>query len=421
MSDTLTDNHHTWSSGFTGVDTRPKSSGGAGAGPTGSWSPPFDLPACDHTADATVNLVDIKAKLKEWDDAGFNNEMNLVRGAIDKQLSALSGPDRALTAAEAQLLTGLGLMAVQSTRDALAAIVAAISAELDNYSGVDAQAAIDAAAELLHKEFRAGDGSNRVADLKEMVSKTKDMTEQIKGYVEDAKQLKSIIKSAGKLEQVSTALEGFKAKLGKVAETLTLASDVATIAGKVNQKPSVTGNDIATMKAGLDIVGIVIDGAKIPGLGVLWNGYIKRCADICFALIQSAADSNDAGARGRAAEEWYGQASKGMRAPTIADSGLGPLQIADSFPGGQPMLDFMWSLFRGGPPSSAPGGVVKEFMKFRKQFNAGMSEEDQLQTDASWKNAWDAFGDENSPNLMNWVVKNKETVWAMQYGALPHP
>jgi len=110
-----------------------------------------------------------------------------------------------------------------------------------------------------------------------------------------------------------------------------------------------------------------------------------------------------------------------MRAPSITDSGLNGVLLAKVFPAGQPMLDFMWSFFRGNPPDSAPEAVAKEFLKFRKQFNASLPEADQLQTDAAWYNAWDAFGDEKSPNLLSWVAKNKEFVWAAEYGALPHP
>ena len=85
------------------------------------------------------------------------------------------------------------------------------------------------------------------------------------------------------------------------------------------------------------------------------------------------------------------------------------------------MLDFLWSFFRGAPPDSAPSSVAQEFLKFRKQFNAALPEEDQLKSDAAWYNAWDLFRTEKSPNLMAWVTKNKDYIWAAQYGALPHP
>jgi hypothetical protein len=438
MTGTPTDTHHDWVTDTLGFDPRtinrpvdgdadqPGSSPGAvlvanqAGGGGATWNAPFDLGSCDDTADACRNLVDIKAKLQEWDGVGYDAEMKLVNAAIDKQLSALTG-SRPLTATEAQTLTAVGLMAVQATRDALKNLAAAISAELDKYTGVEAQAATDTAAELLHQEFRKGEGSNKIADLKEICEKAGKMTGDIKKYVGYAEKTKSFIKSAAKLEELSKGIEEFKGKLETAEHTLSLASDVATLAGKVGQKPSGTANDINKIKATLDIVDFAISKSKVPIIGQWWTGYIKPCAEMALEKLQKLDDMIDTNTRSNLADEWWQNASKGMRAPSITDSGLNGVLLAKVFPAGQPMLDFMWSFFRGNPPDSAPEAVAKEFLKFRKQFNASLPEADQLQTDAAWYNAWDAFGDEKSPNLLSWVAKNKEFVWAAEYGALPHP
>jgi hypothetical protein len=108
--------------------------------------------------------------------------MALVNQAIDKQLTALSGVSRPLTAAEVEPLTALGLMPNQAIHDALQNLATAIAAELDKFTGVEAQAAMDVGDELIHQEFRKGDGSNAVAAVKELVGKAKELTGQIKDY-----------------------------------------------------------------------------------------------------------------------------------------------------------------------------------------------------------------------------------------------
>jgi hypothetical protein len=393
---------------------------GQGAG-SATWNAPFDLGSCDNTDTAGESLVRIKNMLQEWYGAGFDAEMSLASNAIDKQLAALGGPIRPLTPAEADALTATGLMAQQAIHDTLAKFVASIAAELDKYSRLQSQPALDAAAELLHQDFRHGDGEDQISDVKELFSKAKELDENIAKYVDYALKTKSFIKQAEKLEVVKQGLETFKGKMEEAENTLNLASEVATLAGKVGQKPSGTADDINRLKAGLKIADLIISKTSVPIIGVWWTEYIKPCTEMALQKLQALDDANDSDTRQNRMDEWWETARRGTSAPSITDSGLNGENLKKVFPAGQPMLDFMWSLFRGNPPNDAPRAVATEFLKFRKQFNAGLPEDDQLQTDAAWYNAWDLFSEEKSPNLMSWVVQNKEHVWAMEYGSLPHP
>ena len=389
--------------------------------PAATWTPPFDLDAANNTGDATTQLVDMQRKLDEWKEVGYANEMSAARGAIDRQLKAFSGVSRPLTAADVTALDAIGVIALQATRGAMDNLRAMISAELDKYTGASAQAALDNANELLHQEFMKGDGSNKVADLKEAIGKAKDFAGKIKDYVDYAKKTQSIIKQAEKLEVVSAQLKSFTGKLATAQQALDLASDIATLAGKVSQKPGDTANAINSLRAGLRIGDFIMSKTSVPVIGQWWSGYIKPCAELALDKLQKLDDMIDKSTRSNLADEWWQRASKGMGAPNITESGLQGTLMAKVFPGGQPVLDFMWSLFIGKPPDSVPEAVQKHMLKFRKQFNAGQPEADQLQTDSAWTNAWNLFGDEKSPNLKAWMLKNKETIWAMQYGALPHP
>lgn len=404
-----------------GTATAAPGGGAAAAGPPAQWSPPFDLPGCDDTDVAGENLLRIKNLLQDYKAAGFEQEMAIVETALKNQMNAMSGASRPLTAADVQKLDIAALLAQQAMKDVLAAFVGLLSAELDKYGGVKADQAQDAAAELIHQEFRKGDGANTITDLKDIVTKTKDLTGQIKGYVDDAKKTKNIIKAAGKLEDVSKALDGFTSKLKTAEKAIDLASDVAKLAGKVSQKPSGTANDIVALKAAIDIGSFVMSKTKVPLIGDYWEKVIKPCAEKCFEMLQHLDDMLETGTRNRMKDDWWDAVKGGMAAPHVTDSGLVGMDLNRAFPSGQPMLDFMWSFFRGPVPTSAPASVTADFMKFRKQYNAGVPKDQQLENDASWKNAWDLFGKEDSPNLLSWVAANKETVWAMQYGSLPHP
>jgi hypothetical protein len=392
-----------------------------GGGPApGVWNAPFGLGACDNTGDASGYLLDIRAMLTAWSGVGYGNEMAVVDKAIGGQLTAMSHNGQ-LTAAEADALTAVGLLAAQAIRNAQANLVAAISKELDKFSGVAAQDALDDAAELLHQEFGKGDGSNKIGDLKDLVAKAGKMAGDIKKYVGYAKTAKSALGTAGKLEDITKALDGFKSKLSTVESTLSLASDVATLAGKVGEKPNSTANDINKIKAGLDIVGFAISKSSVPLIGAWWDSYIKPATEKALAQLQTLDTMIDKATRSAVADEWWQAASKGMAAPSVTDSGLNGALLEKVFPGGQPMLDFMWAFFRGNPPTSAPSEVVKRFLKFRKQFNAGVPADQQLQTDAAFSNLWNLFGTDQATNLMSFVQNNKDFIWAAEYGALPHP
>src|SRR5262249_35026416 len=121
-------------------------------------------------------------------------------------------------------------------------------------------------------------------------------------------------------------------------------------------------------------------------------------------------------------EEWWDQAKGGGGPPLIADGPVEAAKIMKYFPGGQPMLNFMWSVFRGGA-TEVPSSIEEYFGKFKTQFGEGHEEEDKVPTEggAVWYKPWTWSDKERSPKLLDWVKRNKEEVWAMLYGRLPHP
>jgi hypothetical protein len=403
------------------LSSSPDTTTDATAQPAGSWTAPFDLGAQADTAGASAALVDIKAKLDEWKEVGFEAEMNLAYGAVDRALRSVSVANRALTADEATQLTAAGLIAHQAYVDALANFQAMIAAELDKYTGVDAMAGLDAIAEETHKAFMGGKDENNLAKAKEALEKAHSLGGEVEKYVGYAEKTKSFIKAAGKLTEIKQGLGEFNEKLETAGSIADLAESVLTLAGQLNQQPSEMQSDIGKFRATFKIIDFAISKSKVPVIGQIWEGYIKPCAEIAFKQLGKLDEMGDAQTRLSRVDEWWETAGKGMAAPSIEASGLEGIALATYFRGGQQMLDFMWSLFRGPDPDAVPSGVEAVFLQFRSQFNEGEDENDKIETDTKWYNPLTWFGQKHSPNLLDWVKKHKETVWSMLYGELTHP
>ena len=394
----------------------------AAPGQTGGvWTAPFDLGVQTDTAGASAALVDIKAKLDEWKETGFDAEMNLSMGAVDRALQSVSVASRPLTPEEVTRLTAAGLIATQAYRDAVSSFQAMIAAELDKYTGVASEAGLDAIAEETHKAFMGGKDENKLAQAKEALEKAKELGDEVKKYVGYAEKAKNFIKAAEKLTEIKKGIGEFNEKLETATKIADLAESVLTLAGKIGDKPSGMQTDIGKFRATFKIIDFAISKSKVPVIGQMWDGYIKPCAEIAFAQLGKLDDLGDERTRLARADEWWETARHGLQAPSIVESGLVGLDLEKYFPGGQAMLDFMWSLFRAGEPQAVPSGVEQTFIKFRSQFNEGESDDDKIETDTKWYNPLTWVGPTHSPNLLEWVMKHKETVWAELYGKMPHP
>ena len=415
--------------GATPQTTTPAQGDGGGSAPPaqagGTWTAPFDLGQQSDTAGASAALIDVKAKLDEWKDVGFEAEMKVAYGAVDKALGSVSVANRALSADEVTQLTAAGLLAVAAHRDALTNFQAMIAAELDKYTGVEAQAGLDAIAEKAHAAFMGKESAGKLADVKELLGKAKELGAEVKKYVGYAEKAKAVVKAAAKLEEVKKTVGELDEKLEQAEKALELAEAVLTLAGKVNETPGEMAGDIGKLRAGFKLIDFAISKSEVPVIGQMWDGYIKPCAELAFKKLEHLDDMLDKQTRlgldDERVEEWWAQAGKGTGPPSITETGVEGLNIQKYFVGGQEMLNFMWSLYRGREPEAVPSGVEETFVKFRSQFNEGEADEDKIETDTKWYNPATWFGKTHSPNLLGWVKKHRDTVWALLYGKLPHP
>jgi hypothetical protein len=87
-----------------------------------------------------------------------------------------------LTKEEADKLSGLGLLAHASHHNALNQMQALIGAALGTYGGIDLSDAEVTIAEQLHNSFMDDAGKNRLTQLKELLAKVKELSEDAEHY-----------------------------------------------------------------------------------------------------------------------------------------------------------------------------------------------------------------------------------------------
>jgi hypothetical protein len=86
-----------------------------------------------------------------------------------------------------------------------------------------------------------------------------------------------------------------------------------------------------------------------------------------------------------------------------------PPGLSSPFPGGQSVLNYMYPLVNGGQAVMTPD-VEQFFIKHKGLFNAGADKSDEIDTE------WHLFKKDTSPNLIPWITRNANTVWALLYG-----
>lgn len=390
------------------------------SGEVGTWISPLDQTAVTERASACVVLVDLKGQLDGLADFGVP-ECAALSARIGQQLAALPG-SAALTPAEAQTLTSLGALAIGAHNHAMAELRRSYTAELGKYTGVNLAAAEDEIAEALHGMFIDDPGSNKLATLKELLGKVKGVSSKAAKAASWAAKAKPSVAVAQKLEHLEKGLSGFSGLLGEGADVLGLVDAIGTLIGKLNARPGATQGDVAKIRAGFTIVDFAIKKSHVPVIGDFWSQLIKPAADACLNGVAGLDKLAESSVKLGKFDDWWQDARAGREAPLIGASPLEKALFEKYFPGGQPMLNFMWGLMRR-DVTEVPPTVESYFLKFKRQFNTGHDPSDQIdeQSNTTWYDPRTWGNRATSSNLVKWLNRNKAEAWAMIYGALPHP
>jgi hypothetical protein len=394
-----------------------------------SWKPPFGLDLVtthDEAREATlaiyIRIANLNSELKKAGETDAADKLDVIAEEASARTQSLAGATP-ITEKEANDLTEFGKDADKADKEAIGILSRKTEeglAPIANAAPPDTSAIEDQLAESLHDAFRKG-STDRIGELKETIEKLKKYKEKVSSTLTWAKRAAAAAKAAKTVEQLENAigkLESAGGVLNKVSEVLTAAHAFATITGLDNKAVSSTQDAINKFQAGLDTIDLAMGFFKaVPLIGTLWSSYYMPVTKECLRLIGVIDRYQDIENRQLGLLEFWEQRSSGGRksgqAPTI------PSYLLDNFPGGQPVLDFMFAIMHDGVPQPT-SAVEKYFLEHRELFNVKQESSDKLEGEGGshWYKPWTWGDEETLKNLVPWVQRNRRTVWSMLYGSL---
>jgi len=309
--------------------------------------------------------------------------------------------------------------ALQNLRDIVSQAVASLAKQ---FGSADTSVAEEQIAEKLHAAFTAGAAPEAIKKAKEVLAKIKEYKEKIDDVAEWAERLAKLAKAA----KITEFLENFGKKsksigslLGKLGTVLDVAEVIASLTSSYGAQTEAQ-QSIQQCRVGLKAIdaGMGVAGKIFPPLGALWTNYYSPMFKACLDAAQKFAGAQDLlGRHVWMMMWWQTHEPPTLPPPTDADS----IKLRALFPGGQAVLTFMYNLVNGGGAKVTP--EVEQFFVERKDlFNIGEDDKDKLKTESNWHwyNPASWGNKDTSPNLMSWVTRHADVVWAQLYGSLPH-
>jgi hypothetical protein len=399
-----------------------------------TWNPPhfFEddglIPVTDHYQ-ARNNLEMISLTLGTVARWGYPVAQILL-GRAEQTRDAMAEQGD-LTQDEVDNLSNLGAAAVLACQEGTRLMLDELMSSLTQYKmpgGFDGTA--DEISDLLHEAFGADeDLLTKAKDLSENLHIAEENLHYITEWGEQAFAEVKMLEAEGMMaaHYLETAESTFKHVIEGAGEILPWAiaihgamqaiwASASAIAAAHDSSKSSAQQAAAGIEAGTSTVsallgaGAVIGLESAAGVGLVWADLVipetkaalealehtdKLCSDIARKNVPG----------------WYDQVVNGGGPPVIPKIFL----TQNWFPGGQDTLNYMWAAFQGSPPEQVPDEVTRFFYANRKKMNLEHSESDQLDTE------WHLFSANEVKNLNEWITSNKQEVWGMLYGSLPHP
>jgi len=228
-----------------------------------------------------------------------------------------------------------------------------------------------------------------------------------------------VVQAAKKLKDLS---KDIGEELGKAKEILTIADDVATIAGAQGHPDGTEMmKGIEQFSAGIDLVDKTVGtfAKVVPVFKDLWDKWYKPMVDACVKGLIKLAGLMEIKDREDVVGMWDVEQTGGTLERDANGAPVIPsLYIAKGdFPGGQAVFSYLYCLREGREPPPM-SDEVKVFFLDRKDImnEIGSGSDDALTSD--WKllspSTWSLKG--RITNLIAWLGGHWETVWSMLYG-----
>ena len=344
-----------------------------------------------------------------------NQVMTLLRGL--PQEGAISTTDRGVLNL---LSTSTETYYSEKLRQGAERLISAVS----EWMTVDTSVQQEMIDEALHNEYiRATPNLETLAKLKKLKESLNEYKEKADDIVTwgqraawmigEAKSMAHIEAIEKKLGSVGKVLE----KAGNMLQAAEIISELSAAAGKGGAEAGSLQAGIGQMRTAMKVADLAVGtiGKAVPVFGVLWSKYYKPLTEACLKLVEKIATIEDLQMRELQLFDWWEKNRKAGATPKID-----PL-FSKHFPGGQPVLDYMYPLVNGETPTMTPQ-VEEYFVNHKAIFNINQDEKDKIVTESTshWYNPFSWGSPEKSPNLAGWLQKNRQTVWAQLYGKLPH-
>jgi hypothetical protein len=385
-----------------------------------AWRAPMDLGTISTQERAAEACARLALEAGEMMEMGFRGEFRLLHEeAMGRAQQWREGGATALTANEVEQLSQFGQEFHEAHQAALREVAGRIVAQLLRWNNPPlTEDDLFELREATHERFTAGD-EGALEQIAEFGEKIEEITGAINDWVGYGATAIGLVRQAERLEQIQEAIDGIHSRIEEATQIITLARDVARLAGAIGDGP--TGPDpIAQVEAGLGVMDFVVGRFEVPGITQLWNGYILEGARAALRGLRHVLDTYYQRERGSEVRFFFDQNRRRAQAPNIIDSLARYGNLSRHFPGGQPVFDYMWQVMRGESPS-LPDDVEDYFVENMDVFNAGMGRTNQIETDSSVGNLWNVFTRTESPNLRAWIRDNKDEVWERLYGGMPTP
>jgi hypothetical protein len=377
------------------------------------WKPPFDLPQASKKYEAGIRLLAVSQQLDELQESMGDLDHSQVEGA-NKGIKALLEPMRsedALTQDDVnklEIASGFAKTAADSGRQAISGLISTALAQISIADTSDMDNLQENLDEEMRKAFLQGTDTSRISQIKSAIGAIKEYkghAEKVAGWATKANILLKSTKLKEFLEAFGKRSKQLDTGLKYVGNVLDAAKFIDGLLG--DQGPGQSSNDIAKFETSIKGIDFAMGFASaVPGLGQLWTYYYKPLTEACIKHLKYILRLQDEQKRDLTMVGWMTDEKKGRGPGGVP---IIPPSLMSAFPGGQSVLNYMYLLVNGGAATMTPE-VETFFVTHKDLFNAGAEKKDEIDTE------WHFFRKTTSPNLVNWIPRNVNTVWAMLYG-----
>lgn len=362
---------------------------------------------------AKLKIERLKTKMEPADDTGIVSMVS----AIDAQKKKFTGSD-ALTAADVvdmDIFAKLARFSLDSVLDKISDEIKATLEPLKDKADPDKLDGLKTdVAEEMHEKFMEGN-EDALAHLREVLEELNHYKEIVSTFTPWVEGTIKILAGAHTIEMIERFAHGseylFKGVniLRGVLDAGKAVQMALTHAGASGMEAELQNFELA-----LDVIDVTMTFAEaVPLVGTLWTFYYKPLTKACIRMLHQIAKARDKEIRDLTLAEWMSQPRPDGATPLI------PKEVMRFFPGGQPVLDVMYPAVNG-RGISMNSAAEQFFLSKRDLFNAGAR--GQMESQSNWHvfDPWSWGAPDTSPNIVSFLEDNKDSVWSMLYGNMPH-